>query len=955
MNTVRGRAAERRLVDDLLARAERGVGRVLLIEGEPGIGKSALLGVGVNRAAGLGFSLAAGAADPLGQSIPFFALRQALGEPFARLAGERDERGHPNAPLWWIAQMRAHLIERAAATPVLVALDDLHWSGAATLAALRVLTKDLRQHPVAWLLARSGAANDDSGHLFDLLEKDGAGRVNLARLDADAVTELAADALGAPPDPGLRALAEQAAGNPALLSDLMIGLREESAVRVVDGQATLTEDEPDGVVITGHGTGPTGGPAGGSRDRGPRPAPALPARLRRAALARLDGLAPQARAVLVTASVLGRSFSLEDAAAMVGAAPAALLPAIEELITAGLLTAADDAFWFRHELLRRAVRETIPVPARRALHRQYGQLLLGRGGAAERAAEHLLRAADGSPAALADLDTAAARTLGSHPRAAADLAVRALELTPPADPGALPRAVAAAEALAAAGRLDQAAAIATGALAAPVPATAEARLRCALSSVLSARGRARDAAAEASLALALPELPPELRDAAVTARLQALAGLRGEGAGPAIAPVLARPDRFDGRAMVAALTADALAAWDRGQIGDGLDRLREAVRRDTGTGRDARHQPPLLALAAALVDLRQVEQAEEILRIAGSQPLDGTPGQAALSLLRARLQLAAGELAQATITAEDALATAEALGAHGHASAAHRVLGVIALRRGDLADAALHVASDSVPGPHFAAEFARAETTMAHAQVSEARDGPAAALGHIRHVCADLGAHRGLLLGDPATAAWLTRTALAAGHGELAAAVAGAAAALAAGNPGHPALDAAAAHSRGLADQDTALLAEAAARHPDRWARASAAEDLGVSHLRRADGGDAIGRLTDAIVGYQAVGAAPDTARVRRRLRKLGVRRRHWSRAAGRPAAGWDSLTETEHAVADLVALGLTNREVAARMYVSAHTVAFYLRQIFRKLEIGSRVELARIAVGRVNQTAETG
>ena len=126
MNTVRGRAAEQRLVRDLLLRAQRGSGGVLLVEGEPGIGKSALLRDAVDRAAGLGFSLAVAAADPLGQPIPLFELRQALGEPFARLTAERDERRQANAPMWWIGQMRAHLTERAAGTPVLVCVDDLH-------------------------------------------------------------------------------------------------------------------------------------------------------------------------------------------------------------------------------------------------------------------------------------------------------------------------------------------------------------------------------------------------------------------------------------------------------------------------------------------------------------------------------------------------------------------------------------------------------------------------------------------------------------------------------------------------------------------------------------------------------------------------------------------------------------------------------------------------------------
>ena len=61
---------------------------------------------------------------------------------------------------------------------------------------------------------------------------------------------------------------------------------------------------------------------------------------------------------------------------MLGETPATLLPAIEEAMDAALVTVADDAFAFRHPLLRRAVGEMIPRPARNALHRQYGQILL---------------------------------------------------------------------------------------------------------------------------------------------------------------------------------------------------------------------------------------------------------------------------------------------------------------------------------------------------------------------------------------------------------------------------------------------------------------------------------------------------------------------------------------------------------------------------------------------------
>jgi len=917
---IRGRDAERRMIRELLLRAQRGIGGALLIEGEPGAGKSALLHDAVGTAAGLGFSLAVGAADSVSQAVPLVPLRQALGESFARLTEGLGDVHPADAPMWWIGQMRAHLAQRAAATPVLVAVDDAQWSCAATLAALRSLPQELRQHPVAWILVRSTAPHDAAGHLFDLLEKDGAARVNLAGLGQDVVTGLLTDAFRARPGPGLLALAAGAAGNPSLLAEVVAGLREDDAVRVTDGQATLASDR-------------------------------LPQRMRQVAQRRLDGLSQQGRNLLVTAAMLGAAFLLEDAATMLGETPAALLPAVEEMMAAGLVTAADDAFSFRHELLRRAVRDTIPPPGVKALHRQYGALLLGRGEAADFAADHLLRAAHrASPASLADLDAAAAQTLRSAPRAAADLAVRALELTPSGGQHELARAVAAAQALAAAGRLDQAGRIARDTLAKPLPPLAEARLRCALSSVHSARGRAREAAAEAAWALAQRQLPADVRDAAITAQLQALAGLRGAGGADGadvIASVLADPDRFDGRAVVAALTADALLRWDRGQISAGLDLLREAVRREAGVCLDARHLPPLLTLASAQVDLRQLDQAEELLRAADSQPLDGTPARTALSILRARIHLAAGELTAATTAAAAGLADAESLGAHGHSATAHCVLGMIALRRGDLTAAALHLDRDSVPGPHFAGTYARAELTMARAQLGEARGGPAAVLAHIRQVCAGLGAHPGLLLGDPATAPWLTRAALAAGHPELAAAVAREAQALACAHPGYPAVAAAAAHSLGLAERDAAGLAEAAQRHPDRWARASAAEDLGVSHARAARDQHAIRQFTEAIEGYQAVGAAADMARVRRRLRKLGVRRRHWTRPADRPAVGWESLTETERVVAGLVALGLSNRQVAGRMYVSTHTVAFYLRQIFRKLTIGSRVELARIVVER--------
>jgi len=270
---------------------------------------------------------------------------------------------------------------------------------------------------------------------------------------------------------------------------------------------------------------------------------------------------------------------------------------------------------------------------------------------------------------------------------------------------------------------------------------------------------------------------------------------------------------------------------------------------------------------------------------------------------------------------------------------------VIELRRGDLAAATQYVVSRPAMSPQFADLYARAETMVAEAQITEARDGPAAALGHLCQLRADLLARPGLLLGDPVLPAWLARTALAAGDTELAASIAHAAQDLADTHPDFPALAAAAAHSRGLAHCDPACLAQAAAQHPDPWARASAAEDLGVLHGSQGGRDQAIGHLKEALGRYRQASADRDQARVRRRLRQLGIRRRHWSTAPARPVTGWDSLTGTEQAVARLVAEGLNNNQVGARMYISTHTVAHHLRQAFRKLSIASRYELTRIVI----------
>ena len=909
---MRGREAEWRVVAELLRRARTGLDCVLLVDGERGMGKSLLLREAGHKASREGFSLATGAADRLGEQLPLFALQMAAG-----LTGDDGDPLEPGLLPAQIGRLRERLVRRAHESPVLVMLDDLQWAGQETLLALRVLPRELARYPIGWILARSAAPrNKDAEDLFTALKGEGAFQVALHPLSAGVVEAMLTGAFGAPPDDGLLELAGGAGGNPSLLSALIDGLREEHTVGVTGGRACLSS-------------------AG------------LPRRISRAARQWLDVSEP-ARRLLQTAAVLGGQFRPGDVAQVAGTAPEALLPSIEEALDAGIIVTGEDKFSFRYRLMARAVAESVPQPVRRVLHRQFAEILLGHEGSAAQAAGHLLNgAAADDPGSLAGLDDGAGRILRRSPRTAAELALRALELTPPGDQAAAPRAVAAAEALAAAGRPRQAARIAHETLAQPVPAPLEARLRCVLASSLNMSGQADDASAQADKVLNSRE-PHGMRDSALGPWLQAVTCRHDERTSPIVAGLLTSPHEHAAHAVVAAETARAMGKWDEGRSAEALGLLRKAARRSSGVSPDARHSQPLLLLAARMIDLRQLDEAASLLQTANAgEAQDGLAGLV-VSLLRVRLHLARGQLDAAGTQAAAALDAAESAGAGAYASVARCLLASIALRQGRVSEAGRHITSRAVLPPHAAAVYAPAETCLAPARVAEASQGPAAAIGQILRLCADPTALRRVLLGDPAIPAWLVRTALAAGEQPLATRILSAAENLS--SPDTPATGAAAAHARGLVTMDKDSLAHAASHHADPWARSSAAEDIAVLDASRASREEAVSRLNEALDGYGKAGATADQARVRARLRCLGVRRRHWTTSADSPADGWESLTGTERAVAELIAQGLTNQQAAGRMYISSHTVAHHLRQAFRKLSIRSRVELTRIVVEQAQQ-----
>jgi len=336
---VRGRVAECEQVLGLLRSTKGGQGGLLLVEGDPGMGKSLLLTAAGREAERLGLTLVAVAADELSQAMPLAPLLTAVnagtGPAAFAIATATDPRQPGPAPG---RDVILGLLEKlASAGPVLVTIDDIQWADPGTLQALLSMPRLLAAYPLSWILAMARSPHTGGAErLFDLLERDGATRVVLGPLDDEAQLALVTDVLGAVPDATLTELAASASGNPFILTEAFRGLLDENAITISEGRASLASAQ-------------------------------VTERIQTVARDRLKGLSPGARRFAETASILGKSFRLEDVAEILGESPGALLAALDEALAAHLLVATPDGLAFQHEFVRRAVAYLLPEPIRQAL------------------------------------------------------------------------------------------------------------------------------------------------------------------------------------------------------------------------------------------------------------------------------------------------------------------------------------------------------------------------------------------------------------------------------------------------------------------------------------------------------------------------------------------------------------------------------------------------------------
>ena len=162
--------------------------------------------------------------------------------------------------------------------------------------------------------------------------------------------------------------------------------------------------------------------------------------------------------------------------------------------------------------------------------------------------------------------------------------------------------------------------------------------------------------------------------------------------------------------------------------------------------------------------------------------------------------------------------------------------------------------------------------------------------------------------------------------------------------PPVPLLAAVAGYARGILERDAQALVAAAEllRSSSRpLLYASAAEDAGGELSRAQRNAEALDQLNAAFDTYIECEAIADARRVGRALRRLGVERRIVTHP--RAKTGWDSLTDSELTVVNLIAQGATNRSVAQQLHLSPHTVKTHLHNAFAKLGITSRAQLTQL------------
>ena len=853
----------------------------------------------------------------------------------------------PGGAMFQHERYRAHraareLLERlTSTTPLVLVLDDLHWADSGSVELLGAL---LRRPPAAAVLvALAVRPRQAPERVTAALER--AQRVGtLIRVEVGSLTRSEAGELlgGAVDDVAATALFEESGGNPFYLQQLARSLARER--------------------------GP-GGPDLSPTDLDVPPAVAL------ALAEELALLSDAARLVLQGAAVAGDRFEPELAAAAAAIPEAAALEALDELLKLDLVrqTEVPRRFRFRHPLLRRAVYQSTPRGWRLGAHERSAEMLASRGAPATERAHHVARSArQGDRAAVATLCEAGEAAALRVPASAAAWFREALRL---------------------------------------LPGTAPAEVRVELllfrARALVATGQFADGHAALLESIALvPTEPPALRVrlTTATAGVEHLLGRHEEAHARLVSAVdgFAEPGSPEAATLMIELAMDGFFRMD-------YERMREWAERALSAARPLADRPLTAAAVAVLAfggaASGATEQAGTHLLEAAALVADLDDAELALRL-DAAANLAGAELYldrydEAAAHAERALSVARKTGQSEYIPLPYSILGQVNLLRGRLGEAA-ELLDNAVESARLSGNVQALAGNLVNRSLTAVAAGDLEiALATAEEnfeltqgldqslVCAAgvaLAAAR-LENGDPeravdvliltsggdelrlipgvwrpralelltrclfalgrrsegARSAALTETTAAALRLRMADSMADRAAAAVALDAGDPDSAAERALASAVAAEEIAAPIEAA------LSRTLAGRALAQARQPER----ATAELLRAAADLHACGALRYRAAAERELRSLGHRVYRRSRPGHSNEGGVASLTGRELEVARLVVDRRTNPEIAEALFLSPKTVETHLRNIFRKLQVSSRVEVAR-AIERAPSTGST-
>jgi DNA-binding CsgD family transcriptional regulator len=903
-----GREQERSRIADLLAAARASRSAALVITGEPGVGKSALL-EDARRQAG-GMRVVAGSGVESEAQLPFAALHQilrpilgllddlpapqaaALGGALGLVTGRSDDR--------FVISLAALslLAEAADRGPLLCLVDDAHWLDDASADALVFVARRLDAEGIVMLFA----AREGEGRRF---EARGLPELRLGGLDpATAAALIERQVAGRALAPEVRdRLVAETGGNPLALLELSSAL----------SGAQLSGTEPLVAPIP------------------------VSERVERAFLARVGRLPEPTQTLLLVAAAdeSGVLATVLQAAGQLGAHGEAL-DAAEE---AGLVQVRDRRLALRHPLVRSAVYHGASLSRRQAAHRALATVLDG-DVEGDRRAWHLAAASvEPDPSVVAELEAAAARARQRGGFGAASLALeRASALTAEDHERGRRLTVAGTDAWVA-GQTARARMLLDRARPLVVASIERADIDAYLGLIEMTRGTP----AEACRLLVGAASEVAAVDGERALRLLNLASIGATFTGDvamsraiaALVPTLTVPDTPVTRTLVEVLVG--LGAHFSGDYATAAPKLRSALALEEAEADDWSSPMPLFLAGRAAIHLGDDRSIYRSTRSAAARArADGALGPLTNLLARlAHAELWVGRWSSAVASATEGLQLARDLDQPHLAAHKLALLAIVAANRGEadecralVAESRTLLGGERQPVVGGFADWALTLLALGLGDTAEAFRRSRSMSTTVVSFWAGIDRiEAAIRAGETATAReWLASFASWADSGDIAWA------------------RAVTRHCTALlADDDrqaehlfaAAVEAHGDAARPFERARTELAFGEFLRRTRRRV--DAREHLRAALDGFEALGATPWAERARVELRASGQTARR------RDPSTRIELTPQELQVAHVVAEGLSNRDAAARLFVSPRTIDFHLRNVFTKLGITSRVELARL------------